>query len=305
MAFLKKKGGEIAPPEGQAVQGAQIVQEVQQVQQEETEEPKKKKKEKKEKKAKIEENHGITGVGTDYTVYILSTGERFLAYAIGFAVGFGASFIYFNSKILGVIVGILLAMKAPSIMRESKRKKRLSELRLQFRDLLESLSNSYTVGMTANRAFHEAYADMVTEHGEGSYIANEIALLCSAHDTQGVEIKDMLNDFASRSGLDDVKSFASVFDVSSNLGGDVAKVIRETRDMIGDKIETELEIQTMVTGQKNQLNVLAVMPIVMSFLTKFFGEGANNLISIIIKIACLGLFVFAYWLGTRIVDIKV
>ena len=264
----------------------------------------KKVKEKKSKK-KIVEDHGITEVGTDYKVYILSAKERLLAIVVGFAVGFGASFVYFNSKILGIIVGCLLALKAPSIFRDMQQKKRLNELRLQFRDLLESLSNSYTVGMTANRAFHEAYADMISEHGEGSYIANEVALICSAHDTQGIEIKDMINDFGNRSGLEDVKSFASVFDVSTNLGGDVAKVIRETRDMIGDKIETELEIQTMVTGQKNQLNVLAVMPIVMSFLTKFFGEGSTSALTIIIKIVALCLFVFAYWLGTRIVDIKV
>ncbi len=266
-----------------------------------------KEKKPKEKKAKnkIVEDHGITGVGTDYKVYILSMKEKILAMIVGFAVGFGASFIYFNSKALGIIVGIIAALKAPSIFRGMQHKKRLKALRLQFRDLLESLSNSYTVGMTANRAFHEAYADMVSEHGESSYIANEVALICSAHDTQGYEIKDMINDFAARSGLDDVKSFASVFDVSTNLGGDVAKVIRETRDMIGDKIETELEIQTMVTGQKNQLNVLAVMPIVMSFLTKFFGEGTTSIITIIVKIIALAMFVFAYWLGTRIVDIKV
>ncbi|MBP7186594.1 MAG: kinase [Ruminococcus sp.] len=264
----------------------------------------KKSKEKKSKN-KIVENHGITGAGTDYTVYILSFKEKLLALLVGFAVGFGASVIYFDSKALSIIVGILIAIKAPSIFRGMQQKKRLKELRLQFRDLLESLSNSYTVGMTANRAFHEAYADMVSEHGEGSYIANEVALICSAHDTQGIEIKDMINDFAVRSGLDDVKSFASVFDVSTNLGGDVAKVIRETRDMIGDKIETELEIQTMVTGQKNQLNVLAVMPLVMSFLTRFFGSGTTSIITIIVKIVALALFVFAYWLGTRIVDIKV
>jgi len=264
----------------------------------------KKSKEKKSKN-KIVENHGITGAGADYTVYILSFKEKLLALLVGFAVGFGASVIYFDSKVLGIIVGIIIAIKAPSIFRGMQQKKRLKELRLQFRDLLESLSNSYTVGMTANRAFHEAYADMVSEHGEGSYIANEVALICSAHDTQGIEIKDMINDFAVRSGLDDVKSFASVFDVSTNLGGDVAKVIRETRDMIGDKIETELEIQTMVTGQKNQLNVLAVMPLVMSFLTRFFGSGTTSIITIIVKIVALALFVFAYWLGTRIVDIKV
>ncbi len=263
------------------------------------------KEKKSKKKEKVVENHGITGMGTDYTIYTLEFQQKLLALMVGFLVGFIASYIYFDNKLLSVIVGAVAGYKAISIYRNSLLKKRTKELRLQFRDMLESLSNSYTVGMTASRAFHAAYSDMVVEHGEKAYITQELRLICSSHDNQGIEIKDMLNDFALRSGLDDVKSFAGVFDVSSNLGGDVAKIIRETRDMISDKIEIEMEIQTMVTGQRNQLNVLAVMPIVMSLLTRSFSTDSGSLLVNVVKLAALGLFVFAYWLGTRIVDIKV
>lgn len=260
---------------------------------------------KKEKKNKIVENKGITGIGTDYTVYILSKTQRIMAVMCGFLIGYAASYAYFDSNILGVIVGVCLGWKAISIYTNMLHKKRLQDLRVQFRDMLESLSNSYTVGMTANRAFHAAYSDMVVEHGESSYIAKELSLICMAHDNQGIEIKELMNDFAQRSGLDDVKSFAGVFDVSSDLGGNIAKIIRETRDMIGEKIETELEIQTMVTGQKNQLNVLAVMPVVMSLLTRSFSNGSGGMLVIVVKIIALVFFVFAYWMGTKIVDIKV
>ena len=266
--------------------------------------PEKKKKEKKKKK-KIVENKGISGIGTDYTVYIMKSSEKLLAVVVGFAVGFFASYIYFDSTVLGLVVGLILSYKAIDIYRNKLLVKRRNDLRLQFRDMLESLSNSYTVGMTANKAFHAAYTDMVTEHGETSYIAKELQLICSMRDSRGVEIKEMVNDFAKRSGIDDILSFAGVFDVSSNLGGDIAKVIRETRDMISDKIEIEMEIQTMVTGQKNQLNILAIMPIVMSLLTRSFGEGSSGGLVTVVKIVALVLFVFAYWLGTKIVNIKV
>lgn len=266
--------------------------------------PEKAKKEKKQK-AKLTENKGISGMGTDYTVYIMSASQKLLAVFAGFAVGFGASYIYFDSTVLGIIIGLITALKAIDIYRKKLLERRSNDLRIQFRDMLESLSNSYTVGMTANKAFHAAYTDMVTEHGVKSYIAKELQLICSMHDNQGVEIKEMVNDFASRSGLDDVMSFAGVFDVSTNLGGDIAKVIRETRDMISDKIEIEMEIQTMVTGQKNQLNILALMPIVMALLTRSFGDGSGGFGVVIVKLIALAMFVFAYWLGSRIVDIKV
>ncbi len=260
---------------------------------------------KKSKKKRIVENRGITGVGTDYTVYILSPRERILAILAGFGIGFVASYIYFDNMPVSIVVGLVIAYKAMSIYQGMLFRKRQKELRLQFRDLLESLSNSYTVGMTANRAFHTAYNDMTVEHGADSYITREVQLICAAHDNQGIEIKDMLNDFAARSGIDDVRSFAGVFHVSSDLGGDIAKIIRETRDMIGEKIEIEMEIQTMVTGQRNQLNVLAVMPLVMSVITRFFEQDSGAVLVIGVKLAALALFVFAYWLGTKIVDIKV
>ncbi len=216
------------------------------------------------------------------------------------------SVAYYDSKILGIILGAIAAYNAAPILRNKLKKDRQKELRLQFRDMLESLSNSYTVGMTASRAFTAAYNDMTVEHGKDAYITKELQLICAAHNNLGYEIKDLLNDFAQRSGLDEVRSFAGVFDVSSNLGGDVAKVIRDSRDMIGDTIEVEMEIQTMVTGQKNQLKVLAIMPIVMSVLMRFLNTGdSSGTLVFVVKTIALGLFVFAYWLGTRIVDIKV
>lgn len=258
---------------------------------------------KKKKKAVI--NKGISGAGTDYTVYVMSGGEKLVAVVIGFAVGFAAAYVYLSNIPLGIIIGAIAGWKAIDIFSKKRQTERQRNLRLQFRDLLESLSNSYTVGMTASRAFHNAYNDMVTEHGKDALISKELQLICAMHDGQGVEIKDMVTDFANRSGLDDVRSFASVYDVATDLGGDIGKVIRETRDMIGDKIEIELEIQTMVTGQKNQLNILAVMPLLMAFLTKTFSNGDPSTLVIIVKLIALVLFVFAYWLGTKIVDIKV
>lgn len=267
---------------------------------------KRSKPQKQKKSKKAAEYHGLSGTGTDYTVYNLNSKETLLAVAVGFAVGFAAGYCYFDSKVIGVLVGLIAGWKAIDIFRKKQFVKRQRELRLQFRDLLESLSNSYTVGATSSRAFHSAYDDMVTEHGKKSYIANEVKLINDMHDNQGYEINELIADFAKRSGLDDIQSFAGVFSVAER-GGNVAKVVRETRDMIGDKIEIELEIQTMITGQRSQLNVLAVMPIVMSLLTRSFSDSGSSHsgLTIVVKLIALGLFVFAYWLGTKIVDIKV
>ena len=254
----------------------------------------------------VVEDKGITGMGTDYKVYILSSREKMTSLLAGFLIGFVAAYIYFGNGTLAIIVGCVAAWRAVPMYQKHLLNKRKKELRLQFRDMLESLSNSFTVGMTSSRAFHAAYDDMLVEHGSNSYIAEECGLICATHDNQGVEIRDLVTDFGQRSGIDDIKSFGSIFRISTELGGDIGKVVRETRDMIGEKIETELEIQTMITGQKNQLNILMIMPFVAVMFSKTLssGDGSSGAI-IAVKIAALAIFVFAYWLGTRIVDIKV
>jgi len=240
----------------------------------------------------------------NYSIYVMSKKEKMLSVIGGFMIGFTAGYLYFNNIIIGIIIGLFCGYKSISIYRNMKKNKRLKELRIQFRDMLESLSNSYTVGMTATRAFKSAYEDMKMEHGEKSYITKELEWICLMHNN-GEEIKDLLLNFANRSGIDDIKSFANVFNVADDLAGDRPRIIRETRDMISERIEVELEIQTMITGQRNQLNILAVMPVIMALMTRSFETNTGSIAVIIIKLVALGIFVFAYWLGTKIVDIKV
>ena len=259
----------------------------------------------KEKKKQVEKKKRKKGDAIDYSEYEMSFGETLFAIAVGFGVGFGASWLYFGITIISIIVGGICAWRAISIFRNRWKKKRLNVLREQFRDMLESLSNSFTVGKNANAAFRSAYDDMLVEHGPKAYITKELAYINKSHDNMGKEIRELLLDFGDRSGIEDVKNFASVFDVCANLAGDVGRVVRETRDMINDKIEVELEIQTMVTGQKNQLNILAIMPIMMSALMRFMNLGSNGALVVVVKCIALGIFVFAYWIGTRITDIKV
>lgn len=265
---------------------------------------KKKGKVAKQKKAKRVLNHGITGQGTDYSVYIMSPIEIASALILGFAVGFGACFLYFGIVGVSIVFGLICAFIAIRLMRNHKQQKRSDELRVQFRDLLESLSNSFTVGKNASAAFVGAYDDMYVEHGPKAYITKELALINLAHTNQGYEIGELLDDFATRSGSDDIRSFSSVFSVCTNLAGDVGRVVRETRDMINDKIEVELEIQTMVKGEKSQLNILAVMPILVGVLLRVTNMVSDGPAVVIVKSIALVLFAFAYWLGTKITDIK-
>jgi tight adherence protein B len=183
----------------------------------------------------------------------------------------------------------------------------MKALREQFKDLLESLSASYSAGRNTPDAFGDACNDMISIYGEDSDIVRELELICTGL-KNNINIEVLLQDFADRSGLDDVASFASVFEVCNRQGGDLKRVVNQTRDVIGDKMEIEMEIDTMVAGNKNELNIMMFMPLLIVGMMKGMGlssVGTNTPVNIMVKVVCIGVFALAYVMGSKITDIKI
>ena len=61
---------------------------------------------------------------------------------------------------------------------------------------------------------------MISIYGEESDIVRELELICTGLNNN-INIEVLLTDFAERSGLDDVMSFANVFEVCNRQGGDL------------------------------------------------------------------------------------
>lgn len=269
----------------------------------------KKQKQKKEKKKKEQyrELRGLLGVGKDYHVYHMKPSDYFVSWAVGFAVGAAVLFAFFNNLVLALAGGIVCAVVLPKYYREYRKKKQEAELRMQFKDLLESLTSSYSAGQNTVEAFRDAESDMASIYGDGADIVQEVKIICTGLDNN-INIEEMLLDFAARSGLDDAMSFANVFEVCNRQGGDLKRIVSDTREIINDKIEIEMEIETMLAGSKNELNIMMVMPVVIVVMLKGLGTGmagSNTPATVLVKIVCIGIFLLAYAIGKKITDIKV
>lgn len=261
------------------------------------------------KKTKEEyiELKGLFGTADDYHVYHMTKIDYLSAYAIGFAAGVVISYAFFRTFIITLIGGIVCAYLIPPYFNEYKKNFRLKRLREQFKDLLESLTASYSAGRNTPDAFKDAADDMVSIYGEDADIVRELQIICSGL-ANNINIEQLLLDFAERSGLDDVMSFANVFEVCNRQGSDLKRIVSDTRDIINDKIEMEMEIETMLSGNKNELNVMMVMPVIVVLSLSTMGNGtivSNRPENLVVKLICLGIFGAAYIIGRRIVDIKI
>lgn len=250
---------------------------------------------------------GITGVGEDYNVYILSIAERATGYLIGAVAGFVAAQIMFGIVLASIAVGIGVGFVAVPIYRDYLQGKRRKTLLLQFRDVLDSLSNSFSSGKNTPDAFTDAYNDLKMSYGEKAPMVRELAIVVNGLHSNFV-IEELLKDMSLRCGIDDINSFAETFAVCNRMGGNLKKIVSESRDIISDKIEIEMEIQTTVASNKNEINIMCIMPFLVVGMMGMMGEAsitANTPINIIVKVIALGLFAIAYKLGKQITDIKV
>lgn len=251
---------------------------------------------------------GLIGEADDYHVYDMTKSDRITAFLIGMAVGITVIFVFFRSIVLALIVGAAVGIYAQDSYREHRRKKRLQSLRIQFRDMLESLSSSYASGKNTREAFEDCYNDLKQIYGDNVDIIRELYMIVYGLQSN-FNIEQLLRNFAQRSGIEDVEDFADVFEISLRQGANIKNIISSTRSIINDKMEMEMEIVTLMSSGRNELNVMMVMPLViMLSLGGLGGETsitANTPINVIVKLICLGIFGAAYFLGRKITDFRV
>lgn len=268
-------------------------------------EKEKKKKAKKVKKEPYVPLKGYFGDATDYHIYEMSFADNLKGGLIGFGIAAVVEMVFFNNFIFLIIFGVIGAIVGIRFYKEHMKEKRLRELLIEFKDMLEALVASYSAGRTTIDAFLDAKGDMQSIYGDKADIVKELNTI-SIGMQQNFIIEDLLMDFAKRSDLDDVYSFANVFEVCNRQGGNIKEIVSDTRNIINDKIEIEQEISTMIAGSKNELNIMMVMPLVIAIASSGLGGvSSNSSASIITKIVALVIFFIAYMLGKKITDIQI
>ena len=243
----------------------------------------------------------------DYSVYKMSAGEGIAGFAAGAAAGFAAVFVFFGSWIVSAVSAIPAGIAGFFIARHILIKKRRRRLLVQFKDMLESLSASFLSGRNIWGAFDDAFSDIRQEHGSDALMTRELLFITSGV-KNGIRIEELLSDLAVRSGEADIRNFADTFSACVASGGDLRQTVAFSRDIIGEKISVEMEIEAAVASGRNELNILSFMPFAVVLMLKTLGNEAvsgNTALNIAIRIAAAVIFVCAYLLGRRITDIKI
>lgn len=269
-------------------------------------------KEKKEKKPKKQKEapkpERTESGGLDYSVYYMSVPEKLGYTALAAAGLFALGWIFYQNVVIAAVL-MIFAVKYPAMRTREIIVKRREKLTLQFKDMLYSLSSALSAGNSVERAMSVVLEDMERQYADPkAYIIQELELIVSKL-SLNQNIEELFADLGERSGIEDIKTFSQIFGVSKRTGGNLVKIIRQASDIITEKIETKMEITTILSSKKMEQKVVTVVPIALTFLfTQTMGDFMAPLFEGMGRLVCtvaLALIGVGYLWGKKLTDIEI
>jgi len=234
--------------------------------------------------------------------------DHALAFLAGFAAGFVVLFIFYRLFSLSIAGGVALGGVNILAAAHGAVKKRAFKLRMQFFDLLEAMSVSMRAGNPLLKSLQSAREDLILIYPEDSDIITELDVIV-ARFNNAVPLSEAFLDIAERSGLEDIASFASIYATIEGKSGRADEIVRETQQIIADKMEIEMEIDTLMTAAKSEVNIMLLMPLIVlgvvgyagaGFMDAIYTTGAGRLVST----AGLAVFVISFVMARKFSSVR-
>ncbi len=244
----------------------------------------------------------------DYAEYHFSLRQGMLACLEGAAVVVMIGYFFYQSWIACIFLFPVFVF----FIREKKRelaKKRRQELSLQFKDLVLALSANVKAGYSMENALRESCRDMELLYSADSPVCMEVR-----HMLRGLEnnvvLEKLLYDLGVRSHVPDIMQFADVFLIAKRSGGNLTEILEKTAAIIEQKMETDKEIQLMISSKKLEQKIMNLVPFLIIFYIGttskgFFDVLYHNVVGVAVMTGCLLFYGAAYLFSKRIVEIEV
>ncbi len=229
-------------------------------------------------------------------------------FCLGQGIGILALFAYVFYRSVIVFV-LLLPALLPFLKfrRKSYVRKRKEELTLQFREMMHAVIAGLQAGYSIENAFVHAYEDMRLLYGRDAMICAEL-LHINRELRNNHNLEDVLNDLAVRSHIQDIRDFAEVFRIAKRSGGDLPGILKNTADLISDKIEIRREIATQISAKKMEQTIMDLVPFgiilyIDATTPGFFAALYHNVVGVALMSVMMAVYVAAYLMAEKILDI--
>ena len=194
----------------------------------------------------------------DYDIYFLSV-EDLITSAVNVALYIVLICVaFYDSKILLILL-LPLSFVIPFFDKDSFIKKRKEKLLNEFKDFLRVLKTFLEASYSVENAFVLSARELFMLHGNESMMVKEIKSMVSQLKINK-PIDVVFKKFAMKTHLEDIIDFSEVFTISKLHGGNISKIIGNTINVINDKIEVKIEIDTVTASKRFEQKLMNLLP---------------------------------------------
>lgn len=244
-----------------------------------------------------------------YTEYRLTAKDRLKYGIIGLGLAAMIARTIYKSLPVFLILGPVTAFLLPVFMKPKLKKARLERLTVQFREAIGILNGYISAGSSVENAFGTSAGQLEKLYGKNAEITAEFRRI-SVFVQLNRPVGEVLQDFADRSGLQDIRNFAEVFIIAGKTGGNLRDIIDRTATVLREKMAVGEEIINMTASRRYEQKVMDVIPFFIILYLDLTSPGFldimyTTLIGRLVMTGCLAMIAVAYFLSAKLLDIRV
>jgi len=232
----------------------------------------------------------------------------FRFFFVGYLSLFAVGQIFYGNIGFSAICGLSVFLLIDQYKNYLKAKKTRA-LRIQFGDLLYSLSASVATGRQLSNALQEAYVNLGYVYKPTTPMMIELKYMTKSIAENRDSEETLLSGFAHRSGVEDIRNFVSVYMSCRETGGDINQVIANASEILMQKMSIEREIRVMTSQKQFEGKIISAMPVIIIMFLNIASPGyLENLYCtltgrLIMTVALAGILT-AYVLTEKIMNIE-
>lgn len=195
---------------------------------------------------------------SDYDKYYLSLEDLLVGATNALVYIVLISIAFYNSVAL-LIVAVPVAFIIPFFNKDEYIKKRKEKLLNEFKDFLRILKSFLEASYSVENAFAMSIKELTMLHDKDSMMVKELKnIVAKLKLNKPIDV--VFRQFADKTHMEDIIDFSEVFIISKLHGGNISKIIGNTINVINDKIEVKIEIDTVTASKRFEQKLMNLLP---------------------------------------------
>ena len=186
--------------------------------------------------------------------------------------------------------------------------KKKEEAREQFKEMLLLVSKGQKAGYSADNAFLSCMPEMRELYGKESSICKMLQIVCSARENRQ-SLPAAWKKIGDVTEITEIREFAGIYEIAQKKSGNVSGAMEKTAEIIAGKIETEKEIVVLLSAKRLEQRIMNLMPFAIMLYMMVTSPGYfdglyHTPLGVIVMSVCLGIYLAAYAVSLKMVDIR-